>query len=128
MLRTKYDCFMTPDHQLQGLRVSWPRRDECVAQATQKVKSLVHILSLKKEILRENCYPPLDAHASYHAHLKKKLMVFLECGRTNPVAVNTEFLGFLKTWLQQHIAVEDRSAFNYGGFSVIEPEHGQIST
>jgi hemerythrin-like metal-binding protein/PAS domain S-box-containing protein len=76
------------------------------------IRYAIYHFDFEEELLRKNGYAEIDAHCGYHARLKKKLLALLENIKTSSVTVNTELLGFLKAWLQQHIALEDKSAFS----------------
>ena len=75
------------------------------------VRYAIYHFEFEEKLLRNRGFSEMDAHSGYHAQLKLKLVSLRENSRSSTVTVNTELLSFLKGWLQQHIAVEDKGAF-----------------
>lgn len=76
------------------------------------VRYAIYHFDFEEQLLRKNGYAAIDVHCGYHARLKEELLTLLKNGRNSLTSVNTELLDFLKAWLRQHIAVEDKSAFS----------------
>ena len=65
----------------------------------------------EERVLFDFGYRDIRTHGKYHDQLRNQLAKLQSNVIEGKVLVNTELLGFVKKWLQHHIAIEDRRAF-----------------
>lgn len=100
---------------INRLYVEMVSNDAEVETVEEILNELVHYTNVhfgfEERLLFDFGYRDIGTHGKYHDQLRNQLAKLQNKVIESKVSVNTELLGFVKRWLQHHIAIEDKRAF-----------------